>query len=53
MSAAQTSHCIDRDPTPAHVRKYLMRGWPEHCRIDELSEQDGGVLWGARVVIPP
>ena len=25
-SAAQISHCTDRDPTLAHVRGYLMRG---------------------------
>ena len=40
-----------------------MRGWrdgkidrnlaPYNCRRNELSVQDGCVLWGARVVIPP
>ena len=29
MSAAQISHCTDRDPMLAHVREYLMRGWPD------------------------
>ena len=47
----------------AHVREYLIHGWPVgeddatfvpyRCRRDELSVQDGCVLWGARVVIPP
>ena len=63
ISAVQISHCIDRDPTLAHVREYLTRGWPDdkidmnmapyHCRRDELSVQGGCVLRGAKVVIPP
>ena len=28
MSAAQISHCTVRNATLAHVREYLMRGWP-------------------------
>ena len=63
MSAADIIHCTDRGPTLAHVREYLMRGWPDgninmnrapyHCRRDGLSVQGGCVLWDARVVIPP
>ena len=44
VSAAQISHCTDRDPTLAHVRDYLTRGWPDgkmdmnmtpyHCRSE-------------------
>ena len=29
MSAAQISHCTDRDHTLAHIREYLMRSWPD------------------------
>ena len=62
MSAAQIRHCTDREPTLAHVREFLMWGWPDgkidmnmapyHCRRDELRVQGGCVLWSARVVIP-
>ena len=54
ISAAQICHCTDRDPMQAHVREYLMRGWPDgkidinmapyHCGRDELGVQDGCVL---------
>ena len=54
MSAAQISYCTDRDPTLAHVREYLTRGWPDekivmnmapcHCRRDEFSVQGGCVV---------
>ena len=62
-NAAQISHCTDRDPKLAHVREFLVRGWPVgkidmtmvpyYCRRDELSVQGGCVLWNARVVISP
>ena len=54
MSAAQISHYTDREPTLAHVREFLMWGWPDgkidtnmapyHCRRDELRVQGGCVL---------
>ena len=63
VGAEQLSRYIGRDPTLAHVCEYLMRGWPAgendaqfapyKCRRDELSVQDGCVLWGARVITPP
>ena len=48
-----------RDPILSQVVKYVQRGWPNYnsdealSRKDELSVQDGCLLWGNRVVIPP
>ena len=63
LTAAQISNWTHRDPVLAHVKEYLLRGWPQgrddpdllpyKLKKDELSVQDGCVLWGARVVIPP
>ena len=49
--------------TLAKVRKFVLQGWPEGevneqmspyaQRKDELSVEDGCVLWGTRVVVPP
>ncbi|KAI7806716.1 hypothetical protein IRJ41_010699 [Triplophysa rosa] len=46
----------------SRVREYVLKGWPDHSnsnefapykqRQQELSVQDGCVLWGARIVIP-
>lgn len=43
--------------------KFVQHGWPNHnsdealkpyfTRKDELSVQDGCLLWGNRVVVPP
>ena len=63
LSAKKISEWTRRDPVLAHVHEFLLRGWPSNdnatnyaayrVRKDELSVQDGCVLWGARVVIPP
>ena len=63
MSVEQISRYAGCDPTLAQAREYLMRCWPVgeddaefapyKCQRDELSVQEGCVLWGARVVIPP
>ena len=55
--------CSDRDPVLSQVCRFLMTEWPElppggellpyHRRRNELSLQDGCVLWGCRVIIPP
>ena len=50
------------DPTLSKVKRYFLRGWPEkipkallsyHYKIAELSVEDGCLLWGGRVIIPP
>ncbi|KAK3746542.1 hypothetical protein QZH41_005600 [Actinostola sp. cb2023] len=55
----------EMQPTDRVLMEYLLRGWPDDTvTVDpklatykakklELSVQDGCVLWGARVVIPP
>jgi hypothetical protein len=51
-----------QDPTLSKVKTYVLRGWPKeipkalqtyHSKIAELSVEDGCLLWGGRVVIPP
>ena len=63
LTAVQISNWTHRDPVLAHVKEYLLHRWPQDIddlelipyksRTNELSVQDGCVLWGARVVIPP
>ena len=63
LSAQKIGEWTRCDPVLAHVHEYLLHGWPSNAkdtnyaaywvRKDELSVQDGCVLWGARVVIPP
>ena len=52
----------DKDPLLSRVRNNVLRGWhdtdqpaiqPYQSRSSELSVQDGCLLWGSRVVIPP
>ena len=62
LSGEKISEWTSRDPVLARVHEYLLRGWrwddkrPDLAAYrvwkDELSVQDGCVLWGARVVIP-
>ena len=53
-----------RDPALSRVLHYVERGWPDMPESDpelkpyrnrrsELSVQDGCILWGNRVIIPP
>ncbi|XP_062404761.1 uncharacterized protein K02A2.6-like [Sardina pilchardus] len=52
-----------RDPTLAKVCRFVKEGWPLSCPAEalrpffkrqvELSVEDGILLWGLRVVIPP
>ncbi|KAK3750753.1 hypothetical protein QZH41_000844, partial [Actinostola sp. cb2023] len=65
LTAEQLRAWTAKDPVLANVKEYLLRGWPDDTvTVDpklatykakklELSVQDGCVLWGARVVIPP
>ena len=53
----------DRDPLLSRVREYVSSGWhsvedkddirPYLHRKDSLSVEDGCILWGRRVVVPP
>ena len=52
-----------RHPLLSKVAHMIKKGWPEQCpapefkpyyqRRDELSVEEGCILWGSRVVIPP
>ena len=61
VTAIQIKHWTDRDPLLSSVRNRILQGWhlpnKEELRLfigrkDELSVQDGCILWGNRVVIP-
>jgi len=63
VTATQIKSWTARDPVLSHVLKYVLSGWPNHVdnpelvpyvrRQSELSVQDGCILWGARVIVPP
>ena len=61
-TSANIKSWTSRDPLLSKVRKMLLQGWkfttnealkPFQRRKDELSVQDGCILWGSRVVISP
>ena len=52
---------IQKDPTLSLVLEYAKRGWPTDCkkevepfyrRKEEITIQDGCLMWGSRVIIP-
>ena len=54
----------ERDPILTRVREFLIQGWPDDLEADdefkpymtravELTVEEGCILWGSRVVIPP
>ena len=59
VTASQIRTWTSRDPTLARVREQVQQGWTlttgdEHLRRkDELSVQDGCILWANRVIVPP
>ena len=63
VTAAQIREWTNRDPCLSKVRKLVMEGWTEEqmegklepfsTRKDELSVENGCVLWGTQVVVPP
>ena len=64
VDVAQIRASTSRDPVLSQVLRYLQSGWPPvppaeeelmcyYSRRQELSLQDGCVLWGCRVVVPP
>ena len=62
ITAAQIKQWTNQDPVLSRVRNYVSRGWQSpageqttpyyQCR-EELSIQDGCLLRGSRVVVPP
>ena len=65
VSATQIQTWTDHDPLLSKVKRWILSGWPDldtgeeeelkpyTRRRYELSVEDGCVLWGSRVVIPP
>ena len=63
VTAHYIRQCTKRDPLLSRVVRQVQEGWPEHCaaeelrpfasRSTELSGQDGCLLWGNWVVVPP
>ncbi|PIK35624.1 hypothetical protein BSL78_26320 [Apostichopus japonicus] len=62
ITATEISKHTDKDPVLAKVLEFTLSGWPNHCvdaaiqpyftRRDELSLEDGFLIWGRRVIIP-
>jgi len=63
VTAAHIRACIDKDPCLSKLRKMVLQGWmeaeedeqvkPYTNRKGELSVEDGCILCGTRVLIPP
>ena len=63
VTSQRISQWTARDPLLAQVKRALQVGWPNgnsppelkpySMRQNELSLQDGCVLWGNRIVVPP
>lgn len=62
VTAPQIAQATRTDPVLAKAMQMTMSGWPSHCpdpqlqpyfnRRDQLSVDQGCILWGARVIIP-
>ena len=60
VNATQIRQWTARDPLVSQVREMVLQGWevdteelrPYRRKKDELSVQDGCLLWGKRVVVP-
>lgn len=62
VTSSQIRLWTSHDPVLSKVREWIVSGWPLECpsadftqyfsRKDELSTDNGCVLWGNRVVIP-
>ena len=62
VTSTEIRRAMQRDPTLSKVKLYILSGWPMevpkalktyHSKIAELSVEDGCLLWGGRVIIPP
>jgi hypothetical protein len=63
LDSRRVAECTRKDPVLVQVLEYTASGWPSHCQDDalqpywnyrhEFSLDDGCLLWGRRVVIPP
>lgn len=63
ISAKDVQQETGKDPLLSRVLSFVLNGWPEVCDTEELrpyfnrklelSAEQGCVLWGTRVIIPP
>ena len=64
MNSAEVKKETQRNPVMSRVMDFVMKGWPDDMsasseyepyvrRAQELSVEDGCLLWGSRVIIPP
>lgn len=64
VNVNQIKNWTRKDPLLSRILRYAMQGWPEtskdddelkpfHTRKTEISIQDGCLLWGTRVIVPP
>jgi hypothetical protein len=64
VSSRDVKRETERDPVLSLVAEFVMHGWPDELEVnpefqpyksktDELTMEDGCVLWGGRVVVPP
>ena len=65
VTAEDIKHWTAKDPVLSTVLRYILSGWPDHIdhvqehelsvyfrRRQELSLQDGCILWGTRIIVP-
>ena len=63
VEASEVKSLTNKDPILARVRQYILGGWPEkgtlgedfspfYQKRNEVTVEDGIILWGHRVVIP-
>ena len=65
VTAEDIKHWTAKDPVLSTVLRYMLSGWPDHIdhvqehklsvyfkRRQELSLQDGCIIWGTRIIVP-
>jgi hypothetical protein len=63
ITASHIKDWTNRDPMKAKVKQFVVSGWPERNtekdlqpyfqRRNELSTNEGCLLWGSQVITPP
>lgn len=63
VNSSQIKEWTKRDPVMSQVLRFALEGWPKSCDSKtfkpylnkklELSVEEGCLLWGTRVIIPP
>ncbi|XP_030286082.1 uncharacterized protein K02A2.6-like [Sparus aurata] len=63
VKASDIAQGTSKDPVLSHVKELTLNGWPCHAKEEtlkpffmrktELSVEQGCVLWGMRVIVPP